>query len=152
MPVSFRDPVFLARQAMTSTTSAGGATSWASAPAGWSGSTRCSATRWATRPRPARLAEALQVIALLARHEEPVSFDGRFYRLHEAKLLPRSPRPAGPGSWSAAPARGAPYRCRPLRRRLERRAAPGRGLRATSTLLDELIVARGGAGRTCGAR
>jgi alkanesulfonate monooxygenase SsuD/methylene tetrahydromethanopterin reductase-like flavin-dependent oxidoreductase (luciferase family) len=30
---------------------------------------------------------------LLLRNDEPVSFDGEFYRLNDALLIPRSPRP-----------------------------------------------------------
>jgi F420-dependent oxidoreductase-like protein len=36
-----------------------------------------------------RFEEALQVITLLLRSDEPVSFEGRFYRLEDALLLPR---------------------------------------------------------------
>jgi F420-dependent oxidoreductase-like protein len=46
--------------------------------------------------RFARFEEALQVVTLLLRSEEPVSFDGEFYRLRDALLMPRSPRPGGP--------------------------------------------------------
>jgi len=48
------------------------------------------------KTRMARFAEALEVITLLMRHEEPVSFSGRFFTLQGAQLLPRSPRPGGP--------------------------------------------------------
>jgi F420-dependent oxidoreductase-like protein len=46
--------------------------------------------------RFARLAEALQVVTLLLRSDEPVAFDGRFYHLEDALLLPRPARPGGP--------------------------------------------------------
>jgi alkanesulfonate monooxygenase SsuD/methylene tetrahydromethanopterin reductase-like flavin-dependent oxidoreductase (luciferase family) len=46
--------------------------------------------------RFARFEEALEVITLLLRNDEPVSFDGEFYRLRDAVLMPRSPRPGGP--------------------------------------------------------
>src|SRR5215212_8966365 len=49
-----------------------------------------------TELRFARFEEALQVITLLLRNESPVSFDGEFYRLRDAVLRPRSPRPGGP--------------------------------------------------------
>ena len=48
------------------------------------------------KTRMARFAEALEVITLLMRHEEPVSLSGRFFTLQGARLLPRSPRPGGP--------------------------------------------------------
>jgi F420-dependent oxidoreductase-like protein len=49
-----------------------------------------------TDRRFARFEEALQVVILLLQSEEPVSFDGEFYRLRGAVLMPRSPRPGGP--------------------------------------------------------
>jgi F420-dependent oxidoreductase-like protein len=49
-----------------------------------------------TERRFARFEEALQVVILLLQSEEPVSFDGEFYRLRDAVLMPRSPRPGGP--------------------------------------------------------
>jgi alkanesulfonate monooxygenase SsuD/methylene tetrahydromethanopterin reductase-like flavin-dependent oxidoreductase (luciferase family) len=35
-------------------------------------------------------------VTRLLRNEEPVSFEGEFYRLNDALLVPRSPRPGGP--------------------------------------------------------
>jgi F420-dependent oxidoreductase-like protein len=49
-----------------------------------------------TDRRFARFEEGLEVITRLLRSEEPVSFDGEFYRLRDAVLMPRSPRPGGP--------------------------------------------------------
>jgi alkanesulfonate monooxygenase SsuD/methylene tetrahydromethanopterin reductase-like flavin-dependent oxidoreductase (luciferase family) len=49
-----------------------------------------------TDRRFARFEEGLEVITRLLRNEEPVSFDGEFYRLRDAVLMPRSPRPGGP--------------------------------------------------------
>jgi F420-dependent oxidoreductase-like protein len=49
-----------------------------------------------TDRRFARFEEALQVVTLLLQSEVPVSFDGEFYRLRDAVLMPRSPRPGGP--------------------------------------------------------
>jgi alkanesulfonate monooxygenase SsuD/methylene tetrahydromethanopterin reductase-like flavin-dependent oxidoreductase (luciferase family) len=46
--------------------------------------------------RFAHFEEALEVTTLLLRNESPVSFDGEFYRLRDAVLMPRSPRPGGP--------------------------------------------------------
>jgi alkanesulfonate monooxygenase SsuD/methylene tetrahydromethanopterin reductase-like flavin-dependent oxidoreductase (luciferase family) len=48
------------------------------------------------RERLDRLAEGLEVMWRLCRTAGPVSFDGRFYRLHDAQLGLRSPRPNGP--------------------------------------------------------
>ena len=46
--------------------------------------------------RFARFEEGLEVITRLLRSDEPVSFDGEFYQLRDAMLMPRSPRPGGP--------------------------------------------------------
>jgi alkanesulfonate monooxygenase SsuD/methylene tetrahydromethanopterin reductase-like flavin-dependent oxidoreductase (luciferase family) len=48
------------------------------------------------RTRMDRLEEGLQVTTQLLRSDEPVSFEGRFYQLREAILLPRPQRPGGP--------------------------------------------------------
>ena len=49
-----------------------------------------------TERRFARFEEGLEVVTRLLRSEEPVSFEGEFYRLRDALLMPRSPRPGGP--------------------------------------------------------
>ncbi len=46
--------------------------------------------------RFARFEEALEVISQLLHNNEPVSYEGRFYQLREARLLPRPQRPGGP--------------------------------------------------------
>ena len=43
-----------------------------------------------------RFEEGLQVITRLLRSSTPVSYQGRYFELHEAILLPRPQRPAGP--------------------------------------------------------
>lgn len=48
-----------------------------------------------THDRFARFEEGLEVITRLLRNDEPVSFDGEFYSLRDALLMPRSPRPGG---------------------------------------------------------
>jgi alkanesulfonate monooxygenase SsuD/methylene tetrahydromethanopterin reductase-like flavin-dependent oxidoreductase (luciferase family) len=96
-PVSFRDPVLLTRQAMALDNLSGGRMTLG-VGAGWMEREHVSFGYQLgdKTTRVARLAEALEVITLLSRHEEPVSFAGRFYNLRDAKLLPRSPRPNGP--------------------------------------------------------
>jgi F420-dependent oxidoreductase-like protein len=47
-------------------------------------------------PRFQRFAEGLEVISRLLKSDDPVSFNGSFYRLHDAILLPRPQRPGGP--------------------------------------------------------
>jgi alkanesulfonate monooxygenase SsuD/methylene tetrahydromethanopterin reductase-like flavin-dependent oxidoreductase (luciferase family) len=43
-----------------------------------------------------RFEEGLQVISLLLNNREPVQFEGEFYQLRDAILLPRPHRPGGP--------------------------------------------------------
>jgi F420-dependent oxidoreductase-like protein len=46
--------------------------------------------------RFARFEEGLEVVTRLLRNDGPVTFDGEFYSLRDAVLMPRSPRPGGP--------------------------------------------------------
>jgi alkanesulfonate monooxygenase SsuD/methylene tetrahydromethanopterin reductase-like flavin-dependent oxidoreductase (luciferase family) len=46
--------------------------------------------------RMARLQEGLEVVTRLLRSDDPVTFEGRFYQLRGATLLPRPQRPGGP--------------------------------------------------------
>src|SRR5690606_38924045 len=46
--------------------------------------------------RFARFEEALQVITRLVGSSSPVSFEGKYYRLRDAQIAPRSPRASGP--------------------------------------------------------
>jgi alkanesulfonate monooxygenase SsuD/methylene tetrahydromethanopterin reductase-like flavin-dependent oxidoreductase (luciferase family) len=48
------------------------------------------------RQRFKRFEEGLDVITRLLRSQEPVTFEGEYYRLKEATLLPRPRRPGGP--------------------------------------------------------
>jgi F420-dependent oxidoreductase-like protein len=95
-PVSFRHPVITAWQASTVDNLAGGRLRLGLG-AGWN--------EWEhgtfgfdvldTDRRFARFEEGLEVATRLLRNDEPVSFDGEFYHLRDALLLPRSPRPGG---------------------------------------------------------
>src|SRR5215204_3064618 len=95
-PFSFRHPVITAWQASAVDNLAGGRLRLGLG-AGWN--------EWEhetfgfdlldTDSRFARFEEGLEVVSRLLRSEEPVSFDGEFYRLNDALLLPRSPRPGG---------------------------------------------------------
>lgn len=49
-----------------------------------------------TGPRFRRFEEALQVVTILLKSESPSSFDGDFYHLADALLLPRPARRGGP--------------------------------------------------------
>ena len=96
-PVSSRHPVITAWQASAVDNLAGGRLQLGLG-AGWQ--------EWEhdtfgfelldTDARFARLEEGLEVVTRLLRIEEPVSFDGEFYNLRDAMLMPRSPRPGGP--------------------------------------------------------
>src|SRR2546421_8685127 len=46
--------------------------------------------------RMARLEEGLEVITLLLNSDEPVTYEGKYFQLREAILLPRPQRPRGP--------------------------------------------------------
>jgi F420-dependent oxidoreductase-like protein len=96
-PFSFRHPVITAWQASAVDNLAGGRLRLGLG-AGWN--------EWEhdtfgfdlldTDRRFVRFEEGLEVVTRLLRNEEPVSFDGEFYRLRDALLMPRSPRPGGP--------------------------------------------------------
>jgi F420-dependent oxidoreductase-like protein len=95
-PVSFRHPVITAWQASSVDNLAGGRLRLGLG-AGWN--------EWEhatfgfdlldTERRFARFEEALEVVTRLLRNDGPVSFEGGFYRLRDAMLLPRSPLPGG---------------------------------------------------------
>ena len=96
-PFSFRHPVITAWQASAVDNLAGGRLRLGLG-AGWN--------EWEhetfgfdlldTDRRFVRFEEGLEVVTRLLRNEEPVSFSGEFYRLNDALLMPRSPRPGGP--------------------------------------------------------
>jgi F420-dependent oxidoreductase-like protein len=96
-PVSFRHPVITAWQASAVDNLAGGRLRLGIG-AGWQEREHetYGFDLLDTDRRFARFEEALQVVILLLQSEEPVSFDGEFYRLRDAALMPRSPRPGGP--------------------------------------------------------
>jgi alkanesulfonate monooxygenase SsuD/methylene tetrahydromethanopterin reductase-like flavin-dependent oxidoreductase (luciferase family) len=145
-PVSFRDPVFLVRQAMHLDNLSGGRMVLG-VGAGWmEREHRAFGYELGDRKtRMDRLAEALAVISLLARHEEPVSYEGKFYRLDQAKILPRAARPNGPRIMVGGAGR---QRTLPLTARYADvwntggGAGPD-GYKEASTRLDELLVKRG---------
>jgi F420-dependent oxidoreductase-like protein len=96
-PVSFRHPVITAWMASAVDNLAGGRLQLG-VGAGWQereheayGFDLLDSGR-----RFARFEEGLEVITRLLRSDGPVSFDGEFYRLRDAVLMPRSPRSGGP--------------------------------------------------------
>jgi F420-dependent oxidoreductase-like protein len=96
-PVSFRHPVITAWQASAVDNLAGGRLRLGIG-AGWQEREHetYGFDLLDTDRRFARFEEALQVVILLLQSDEPVSFDGEFYRLRDAALMPRSPCPGGP--------------------------------------------------------
>lgn len=96
-PVSFRDAVMLARQAAAIDDLSGGRLILGLG-AGWQDREHdmYGYTLGDTETRFARLAEALELTTRLFQSDTPVTFEGRFYRLREAQLLPRPLRRAGP--------------------------------------------------------
>jgi alkanesulfonate monooxygenase SsuD/methylene tetrahydromethanopterin reductase-like flavin-dependent oxidoreductase (luciferase family) len=96
-PLSFRDPVMLARQAAVLGELSGGRM-WLGVGAGWMDYEHhmfgYHLGDMATRM--ARFAEGLEVITRLLQSAEPVSYAGQFYQLHEATLHPRPQPPGGP--------------------------------------------------------
>lgn len=96
-PVSFRHPAFTARIGAQLDDLAGGRLTLG-VGAGWQ-EREHTAFGFDLLPlaeRMDRFEEGLEVISRLLRSDEPVSYTGRYYRLHEAVLLPRPQRAGGP--------------------------------------------------------
>jgi F420-dependent oxidoreductase-like protein len=93
-PLSFRDPIMLARQAMALDDLSGGRMILG-VGAGWQAHehTMFGYPLGDMNTRMDRLEEGLEVITRLIRSPDPVTFTGRFYQLQEARLLPRPQRP-----------------------------------------------------------
>jgi len=96
-PVSFRHPVITAWQASAVDSLAGGRLQLGIG-AGWQEREHDAFgfDLLDTDSRFRRFEEGLEVTTRLLRTEEPVSFDGEFYRLRDALLTVRSPKPGGP--------------------------------------------------------
>lgn len=96
-PLSFRDPTLLARQAAALDDLSGGRMILG-VGAGWQDREhRLFGHDLGDVPtRLARLEEGLEVITQLLNSDEPVTYEGRFFQLRGATLLPRPQRPKGP--------------------------------------------------------
>ena len=92
-PFSFRDPVMLARQAMAIDDLSQGRLILG-VGAGWMEREHAmfGYALGDLHTRMRRLEEGLEVITRLIRSDEPASFDGQFYQVREARLLPRPQR------------------------------------------------------------
>jgi F420-dependent oxidoreductase-like protein len=96
-PVSFRDPRMLARQAAALDDLSGGRMILG-VGAGWQEREHrlFGYNLGDLQTRMARLEEGLEVITQLLRSDEPITYEGRFFQLSGATLLPRPQRPGGP--------------------------------------------------------
>src|SRR5579859_6603503 len=95
-PVSFRHPSMLVRMASAVDDLSGGRLQLG-VGAGWQEREHTNyGFQLGTVPeRSGRLREAMHIVTHLLREEAPLTFEGRFYQLHEAVLLPRPKRPGG---------------------------------------------------------
>ena len=96
-PFSFRDPMLLVRQAAALDDLSGGRM-YLGLGAGWQERehTLFGLELGDIPTRMARLEEGLEVVTRLLKSDDPVTFEGRFYQLRGAILLPRPQRPGGP--------------------------------------------------------
>ncbi len=143
-PLSFRDPVMLARQAAALDDLSGGRMSLGLG-AGWMEREHdmFGYDLGDIPERFARFEEGLEVITRLLRCEEPVSYEGRFYQLYDA-VLPPPRRPGGP---PIAIGGSGPKRTLPLVARYaddwNTRSFPPDQLAERMAMLDGMIVAAG---------
>jgi F420-dependent oxidoreductase-like protein len=144
-PVSFREPTLLARQAAAIDDLSGGRLILGLG-AGWQERehTLFGHDLGDVPTRMARLEEGLEVVTRLLRSDDPVTFEGRFFQLRGATLLPRPQRPGGPRIMIGG---NGPKRTLPLAARY---ADVWNGtfrspddFRALSTRLDDLAIAAG---------
>jgi F420-dependent oxidoreductase-like protein len=96
-PISFRHPAFTARMASAVDDLSGGRLELGLG-AGWQvrEHQNFGFELLDLRERFARFQEGLEVITHLLRSEEPLTFEGKFFKLFEATLLPKPSRPGGP--------------------------------------------------------
>lgn len=96
-PVSFRNPVFTARIAKDVDDLSGGRLRLG-VGAGWQEREHANFgfDLLEVPQRFARFTEGLEVITQLLRSDDPVGFQGEYYRLHDAILMPRPQRAGGP--------------------------------------------------------
>ncbi len=140
-PVSFRDPVMLARQAAALSDLSEGRMVLGLG-AGWQEREHrmFGYELGDMDTRFSRLEEALEVTRLLLRSVGPASFEGRHYRLREAELLPR---PLHPGNPPILVGGQGPRRTLPLVARYadiwnSTRTSP-EGFRESNQRLDQLL-------------
>jgi alkanesulfonate monooxygenase SsuD/methylene tetrahydromethanopterin reductase-like flavin-dependent oxidoreductase (luciferase family) len=142
-PFSFRDPVMLARQAMQIDDLSGGRMVLG-VGTGWSEGehTMFGYELGDVKTRLDRLEEGLQVVSSLMRRAEPVTFEGKFYRLKNARLEPRPKTPT-----RILVGGNGPKRTLPLVARYADvwncQVASAEVFKERSALLDELLIKEG---------
>lgn len=96
-PLSFREPTMLARQAAALDDLSGGRM-LIGLGAGWQERehTLFGHNLGSMKERMDRFEEGVQVVSLLLNRDEPASFEGRYFHLRDAILLPRPQRKGGP--------------------------------------------------------
>lgn len=141
-PLSFRDPISLARQAMALDDLSGGRMILG-VGAGWTERehTMFGYNLGDVSTRMDRLEEGLEVITRLIRSDEPVTFEGRFYQLREAHLLPRPQRATPVMVGGTGPKRTLPLVARYAD--IWNCLASLEVFKERSALLDELLHAEG---------
>jgi alkanesulfonate monooxygenase SsuD/methylene tetrahydromethanopterin reductase-like flavin-dependent oxidoreductase (luciferase family) len=142
-PLSYRDPVLLARQAALDELSSGRMV--LGVGAGWMGREHemFGYDLGDVSTRMNRLEEGLQVITRLLRTEEPIDFSGKFFQLRDA-VLPGPRRPGGPPVLVGAsgPKRGLPLVARYADVWNAQQLTPEQ-VRERSAMLDRLILEAG---------
>lgn len=144
-PFSFRNPMLLARQAAAIDDLSNGRMILGLG-AGWQEREhRLFGFELGDIPtRSSRFAEGLEVTSRLLKSAEPVSYEGQFYQLREATLLPRPQRSGGPRILIGG---NGPKRTLPLAARYatiwNAVMIPPEEFRQRSALLDTLLVAVG---------
>lgn len=144
-PFSFREPTMLARQAAAIDDLSGGrfiigmGAGWQEREHNMFGFNLAS-----MKERMDRFEEGCEVVTQLLKSDEPVSFEGKYYNLREAILLPRPQRPGGPQILIGG---SGPQRTMPL---VARYADIWNGVYMSkqdfsdrSKLLDQLLVEQG---------
>ncbi|MBK8984535.1 MAG: LLM class F420-dependent oxidoreductase [Chloroflexi bacterium] len=144
-PVSFRQPTMTARMAAAVDDLANGRLSLGLG-AGWQEREHTN-YGWDLLDVPGRFArfeEGLEIISHLLHSAEPLDFAGAYYQLHEAVLLPRPQRLAGPPILIGG---NGPKRTLPLAAKYAREwnavYISAAEFAAKSRLLDELLAANG---------
>ncbi len=144
-PVSFRNPVFTARMAKDVDDLSGGRLRLGLG-AGWQERehTVFGFDLLDLKPRFDRFEEGVEVITRLLRSEVPVDFEGQYYQLRGAQLLPRPARPGGPPILIGG---GGKKRTLPLVARIadewNATRVPPAELKAQNLYLDGLVQAEG---------